>query len=125
MKTEKVGEGVVWNLPDLGEREYSEYEPIASEDDSVCLEQSGEYEIRNIREEQLLTALTEKEELKKQLAAMTEDRDLWQDAHNEDCPNLALRTSVVSGETVESAWERGQITMRSVLAACVELGEGK
>jgi len=28
-------------------------------------------------------------ELESQLAEMTEDRNLWQGEHNEDCPNLA------------------------------------
>jgi hypothetical protein len=31
----------------------------------------------------------ERDRLKEQLAAMTEDRDLWKDEHNEDCPNAA------------------------------------
>lgn len=31
----------------------------------------------------------EREELQAKLAAMIIDRNLWQDAHNEECPNLA------------------------------------
>ena len=32
--------------------------------------------------------------LEAELAAMTEDRNLWRDAHDEDCPNLAMLETV-------------------------------
>ena len=46
------------------------------------------------------------EVLRTQLAAMTEDRNLWQDAHNDDCPNKAA-LDAVGQETPQEAWERG------------------
>lgn len=43
----------------------------------------------NRRELQLRAAHARIAEREKELAAMTEDRNLWRDAHNDDCPNLA------------------------------------
>lgn len=37
----------------------------------------------------VIESAAEIEALKAQLSAMTEDRNLWRDAHNEDCPNAA------------------------------------
>jgi hypothetical protein len=43
---------------------------------------------------ELSTTQREREELKAALAAMTEDRNLWQGEHNEDCPNLSSLASI-------------------------------
>jgi hypothetical protein len=43
----------------------------------------------NKRERQLLALTARVESLRKELVEMTLDRNLWRDAHNEDCPNLA------------------------------------
>lgn len=41
-----------------------------------------------VRHERIVAELqAENAALKEQLTAMTIDRNLWQDAHNEDCPN--------------------------------------
>ena len=55
----------------------------------------------------------ELEQAKADLAAMTEDRNLWQGDHNEDCPNLAI---LKARESPEDAWRRGQVQMRDYLA---------
>lgn len=46
-----------------------------------------------------------------ELDAMAKDRNLWQEAHNEDCPNKAQLDAVVGQETPQAAWERGQKVM--------------
>jgi hypothetical protein len=40
----------------------------------------------------LTRLLEEREQLKAELTAMTADRNLWQDEHNGDCPNIAELT---------------------------------
>jgi hypothetical protein len=44
---------------------------------------------RDRLESELELTQTERDRLKEQLAEMTEDRDLWQGDHNDDCPNLS------------------------------------
>lgn len=44
---------------------------------------------RDCRSRQLKEVIAEVDRLKLDLKAMTEDRNLWQDEHNGDCPNLA------------------------------------
>lgn len=41
-----------------------------------------------------ITHVNRIEELEGQIAAMTVDRDLWRDAHDEDCPNAAMVTEL-------------------------------
>lgn len=48
----------------------------------------------------------ENESLKAELTAMTEDRNLWQQAHDEDCPNRAMI------ETLESERDRALEVVR-------------
>jgi len=55
----------------------------------------------------MLHAVTqfELQEVRQQLKAMTIDRNLWQDAHNEDCPNIAA---------LEAAERREKVAMRAL-----------
>lgn len=70
-------------------------------------------------EEKVHAACDEKlRTLKSQLDAMTVDRNLWQEAHDEDCPNKAQLDAVVGHEAPQDAWQRAY---GAALKKCQEL----
>lgn len=69
--------------------------------------------------------------LEQQLAAMTADRNLWQDQHNGDCPNLARvteleRRCLIAERVIDEAELKvGPVWMAFVLAERQLIAEGK
>jgi len=88
------------------ESDYAEAEkhPAAAPGESSS---STAAKIREL-ESALRAAREERDRLKEALAAMTEDRNLWRDEHDEDCPNKAMFLAERESRKQEAVWNRAK-----------------